>query len=145
MFRLRTLTRSRAALAVLATAASGAGIVGYNTYSHVAEAEKSGGDEYGAGFPLFTEKCNSLVKKHLTVDIYEQLKDKVCMHTLLDLPGRSAHPSLTFRQVTKNGFTLDRAIQSGVDNQDSGVGIYAGDEVGTNRLPRCFSGSTHWS
>lgn len=31
--------------------------------------------------------------------------------------------------MTPNGFTLDRAIQSGVDNQDSGVGIYAGDEV----------------
>jgi len=30
--------------------------------------------------------------------------------------------------VTPNGFTLDRAIQSGVDNQDSGVGLYAGDE-----------------
>ena len=30
--------------------------------------------------------------------------------------------------MTSNGFTLDRAIQSGVDNQDSGVGLYAGDE-----------------
>ena len=31
--------------------------------------------------------------------------------------------------MTPNGYTLERAIQSGVDNQDSGVGLYAGDEV----------------
>ena len=31
-------------------------------------------------------------------------------------------------QVTPNGYTIERAIQSGVDNQDSGVGLYAGDE-----------------
>lgn len=37
--------------------------------------------------------------------------------------------AFTTEKVTSNGFTLDRAIQSGVDNQDSGVGIYAGDEV----------------
>lgn len=32
-------------------------------------------------------------------------------------------------QVTPNGFTIDRAIKSGVENQDSAVGLYAGDEV----------------
>jgi protein-arginine kinase len=63
-------------------------------------------EAYGAGMPHFTDKCHSLIKKHLTVDIYEQLKDR----------------------VTSNGYTLDKAIQSGVDNQDSGVGLYAGDE-----------------
>eukprot|EP00051_Salpingoeca_urceolata_P035696 m.30963 g.30963 ORF g.30963 m.30963 type:complete len:426 (+) comp9601_c0_seq1:692-1969(+) len=63
-------------------------------------------EAYGAGFPGFLGSNKSLVAKHLTVDIYEELKDK----------------------VTPNGFTLERAIQSSVDNQDSGVGIYAGDE-----------------
>nr|ABN49969.1 arginine kinase [Monosiga ovata] len=63
-------------------------------------------EAYGAGFPSFNEKGRSLLKKYLTIDVYEQLKDK----------------------VTPNGFTLERAIQSGVDNQDSGVGLYAGDE-----------------
>jgi hypothetical protein len=38
--------------------------------------------------------------------------------------------------VTENGFTLAQAIQSGVDNQDSGVGLYAGDEVGGLPCPR---------
>lgn len=63
-------------------------------------------EAYGAGFPAFTQKSKSLLKKHLTLDVYEQLKDK----------------------ATPNGFTIERAIQSGVDNQDSGVGLYAGDE-----------------
>ena len=31
-------------------------------------------------------------------------------------------------RVTSNGFTLQKAIQSGLDNPDSGIGIYAGDE-----------------
>ncbi len=34
-------------------------------------------ESYGAGFPTFTAKSHSLLKKHLTVDIYEQLKDRV--------------------------------------------------------------------
>eukprot|EP00730_Choanoeca_flexa_P005112 TRINITY_DN11879_c0_g1_i1.p2 TRINITY_DN11879_c0_g1~~TRINITY_DN11879_c0_g1_i1.p2 ORF type:complete len:421 (+),score=134.34 TRINITY_DN11879_c0_g1_i1:2770-4032(+) len=63
-------------------------------------------EAYGAGFPFFPEGTTSLLSKHLTVDIYEQLKDR----------------------VTPNGYTLERAIQSGVDNLDSGVGLYAGDE-----------------
>merc|ERR1712146_454855 len=70
---------------------------------------KTGGakeEKYGAGFPYFPKGCTSLLSKHLTVDVYEQLKDK----------------------ITPNGFTLERAIQSGVDNPDSGVGLYAGDE-----------------
>jgi len=63
-------------------------------------------EAFGAGFPGWTSKNKSLVKKHLTKEMYEGLKDK----------------------VTPNGFTVDRAIQSCVDNQDSGVGLYAGDE-----------------
>merc|ERR1719223_1949215 len=60
----------------------------------------------GAGFPHFDESNSSLLKKNLTPAIYEQLKDK----------------------VSSNGFTLERGIQSGIDNQDSGVGLYAGDD-----------------
>ncbi|EGD79241.1 arginine kinase [Salpingoeca rosetta] len=58
------------------------------------------------GFPRFSDSCKSLLKKHLSPDVY------------LACAGR----------VTPNGFTFDAAIQSGVDNQDSGVGLYAGDE-----------------
>lgn len=69
---------------------------------------KSKGPKFAPGlnFPRWTEKNKSLVKKCLTPEDYENLRHK----------------------TTPDGFTLDRAIQSGVDNQDSGVGIYAGDE-----------------
>lgn len=66
-----------------------------------------GSEAYGAGFPHFEESNKSLVKKHMTVEIYEQLKNR----------------------VTPMGNTLEKAIQSGIDNQDSGIGLYAGDEV----------------
>lgn len=56
---------------------------------------------------MFTAENNSLCKKHLTQDIFDSLKD------------------ITTKE---SGFTLQRAIQTCVDNQDSGVGIYAGDE-----------------
>ena len=58
------------------------------------------------GYPRFTSECSSLLKKHLSPDVY------------LACAGR----------VTPNGFTFDQVCQSGVDNQDSGVGCYAGDE-----------------
>jgi len=58
------------------------------------------------GFPGWNKKNKSLTKKHLTPEAYEACAGK----------------------VTPGGFTLDRAIQSCVDNQDSGVGLYAGDE-----------------
>merc|ERR1712146_253541 len=41
---------------------------------------KTGGakeEKYGAGFPYFPKGCTSLLSKHLTVDVYEQLKDKI--------------------------------------------------------------------
>ncbi|KAE9547804.1 hypothetical protein FO519_008985 [Halicephalobus sp. NKZ332] len=49
--------------------------------------------------------CHSLLKKHLTKDVVDQLKDK----------------------KTQLGATLLDVIQSGVANLDSGVGVYAPD------------------
>ena len=92
-------------------------------------------EPFGAGFPLFTDECNSLVKKHLTVEMYEALKDEVrgarlgpwppvrqraCSATEACSP-LLLHPASPKR--TPNNFTLDRAIQSGVDNQDSGESL----------------------
>lgn len=54
---------------------------------------------------LFPESSKSLVKQYLTRDIYKALK------------GLS----------TRTGFTLEKAIRSGVVNADSSIGIYAGD------------------
>ncbi len=56
-------------------------------------------------FPTFPTDCTSLLCKHLTPEIYTDLQDK----------------------QTANGFTLDDAIRSGVENPDSGIGVYAGD------------------
>ena len=56
-------------------------------------------------YPKFTSKHKSLMAKYLTKEVFEELKDL----------------------KTKNGFTLQQAIQSGIDNPDSGIGIYAGD------------------
>eukprot|EP00055_Hartaetosiga_balthica_P007740 m.27106 g.27106 ORF g.27106 m.27106 type:complete len:568 (-) comp5913_c0_seq1:103-1806(-) len=58
------------------------------------------------GYPRFPEKCSSLLKKHLSNEVY------------LECAGR----------ITPSGFTLENVMQSGVDNFDSGVGCYAGDE-----------------
>lgn len=60
-----------------------------------------------AGFPGFSDKNKSLLKKCLTPAIYEE-----CVRAGL----------------TPNGYSIEKAMQSGVDNQDSGVGLYAGDE-----------------
>lgn len=57
-------------------------------------------------YPNFPKDCTSLLSKHLTVEVYEELKDK----------------------VTSNNFTLEQAINSGVLNLDSGIGVYAGDK-----------------
>ncbi len=56
-------------------------------------------------YPSFPSDCKSLLSKHLTKKVYEQLKDK----------------------KTSSGFTLAQAIASGVENHDSGIGVYAGD------------------
>jgi len=54
---------------------------------------------------VFPEKSNSLVKKHLSSKIYKALEHK----------------------QTDSGFTLEKAIHSGLENPDSTIGIYAGD------------------
>ena len=57
-------------------------------------------------FPNFPESCHSLLKKYLTPEVFELLKDR----------------------KTSTGVTLRDCINSGVVNLDSGVGLYAGDE-----------------
>ncbi len=57
-------------------------------------------------FPAFPAECKSQLCKHLSHEVFETLKDK----------------------ETSNGFTLQQAINSGVKNIDSGIGVYAGDE-----------------
>lgn len=54
---------------------------------------------------FFSETSSSLVKKHLNPDLYQQLR----------------------HLKTYSGFTLEKAIRSGIRNPDSNVGIYAGD------------------
>ena len=49
---------------------------------------------------------NSLLAKYLTKEVFEELKDK----------------------TTSNGFTLAQVINSGLENPDSGIGAYVGDE-----------------
>ena len=57
-------------------------------------------------FPTQLKTSNSLLAKHLTKEVFEQLKDK----------------------KTSNAYTLNDVIKSGVKNLDSGIGAYAGDE-----------------
>lgn len=56
-------------------------------------------------YPSFPKDCKSLLCKYLTEDIYMKLKDV----------------------KTSSSFTLQKAIASGVENFDSGIGVYAGD------------------
>ncbi len=55
--------------------------------------------------PLFSETSSSLVKKYLTPSLVKSLE----------------------ALKTGSGFTLEKAIQSGIQNPDSSIGIYAGD------------------
>jgi len=57
-------------------------------------------------YPKLPKDCKSLLCKYLTKEIFEELKDK----------------------KTVNGFTLKQAINSGIENIDSGIGVYAGDK-----------------
>jgi len=57
-------------------------------------------------YPNFPKDCKSLLSKHLSQEVFEELKNK----------------------TTSNGFTLEQAINSGVQNLDSGIGVYAGDQ-----------------
>jgi len=54
---------------------------------------------------IFSEKSKALVKKHLSLEILKTLEPK----------------------KTDSGFTLAQAINSGIKNVDSSIGIYAGD------------------
>ena len=56
-------------------------------------------------FPEFSPDCSSLLSQHLSKQIFVKLKDK----------------------VTSSGFTFFQAINSGVVNPDSSIGVYAGD------------------
>ncbi len=57
-------------------------------------------------FPIFPGDSQSLLRKYLTRDIFNNLKDL----------------------ITPNGYSLQQLINSGVVNLDSSVGVYAGDE-----------------
>ncbi len=56
-------------------------------------------------FPNFSVSNNSLLRQHLTRDVFNQLKDR----------------------QTVNKVNLSDLIRSGLANQDSSIGIYAGD------------------
>jgi len=66
---------------------------------------------------IFPEQAVSLVKKYLTTALYNEL-------SLIK---------------TKNGFTLDQAIRSGIKNPDSSIGIYAGDKESYNLFSKIFN------
>lgn len=57
-------------------------------------------------YPNFPEHCQSALYKHLSREVFAELKDK----------------------KTRHGYTLQQAINSGVRNPDSSIGVYAGDE-----------------
>jgi len=57
-------------------------------------------------FPKFPTDCHSLLCKHLTPEIFNKLRNR----------------------KTPSGYTLMQAINSGVQNPDSSIGVYAGDE-----------------
>jgi hypothetical protein len=68
-------------------------------------------------YPQFPKECKSLLCKYLTPEVFEALKDK----------------------KTANGFTLEQAINSGVQNIDSGIGVYAGDKESYSVLACCLT------
>lgn len=55
--------------------------------------------------PVFSEESTSLIKRYLTLKLFKALE----------------------HQKTDSGFTLAKAISSGIKNPDSAIGIYAGD------------------
>jgi len=58
----------------------------------------------GDKIPVWADNNKSLLRKCLTEDVWNELKDK----------------------KDSNGCTLGHIINSGVKNQDSGIGVYAG-------------------
>ncbi len=67
-------------------------------------------------YPNFPKECKSLLCKYLTPEVFEALKNK----------------------QTSNGFTLEEAINSGVKNIDSGIGVYAGDKESYDVFDKLF-------
>ena len=67
-------------------------------------------------FPEFPKDCQSLLSQYLSRGVFDALKDK----------------------VTKNGFSLQQAINSGIVNPDSGIGVYAGDEESYSTFAALF-------
>ncbi len=67
-------------------------------------------------YPIFPKECNSLLAKYLTKELFEKLKT----------------------ETTPNGFTLEKAIRSGVENLDSGIGVYAGDKESYTTFAELF-------
>jgi len=56
-------------------------------------------------YPNFPDQCHSLLRQFLTPEVFEKLRNR----------------------KTAKGFTLMQAINSGVQNPDSSIGVYAGD------------------
>jgi len=67
-------------------------------------------------YPNFPDDCRSLLSQYLTPEIFEALKSL----------------------KTPNGFTLAQAINSGVVNLDSGIGVYAGDQESYDVFAQLF-------
>ncbi len=67
-------------------------------------------------YPVLTDEYKSLMSKYLSENIFETLKNR----------------------STKNGFTLEDAINSGIKNPDSGIGIYAGDKESYSTFKELF-------
>ena len=67
-------------------------------------------------YPNLPVDCKSMLCKHLTPEIFEALKNK----------------------KTVNNFTLEQAINSGVKNIDSGIGVYAGDKESYDLFDKLF-------
>ena len=67
-------------------------------------------------YPQLPQNCKSMLCKYLTPEVFEELKDK----------------------KTINGFTLKQAINSGVVNIDSGIGVYAGDKESYTLFNKLF-------
>jgi len=68
-------------------------------------------------FTKFPTDCKSKLCKHLTLEIFESLKDK----------------------ETRNGFKLKDVINSGLVNIDSDIGVYAGDEESYTTFAKLFN------
>jgi len=84
-------------------------LIGYGSVADCDDGKKAAAPApaYGKdGYPVWSDKNKSLLRKYLTPEVFAKLKDK----------------------KTKYGFTLQQVINSGVWNQDSNIGVYAGDE-----------------